>query len=178
MTNNEITLNEFKEVLSYLLDNNKSLEDNGLRPIAVGLEGEAGIGKTSLIEDIAKERSMTLVKVQLSQLEEIGDLVGFPIKEYEVAWIENGQIKEKRWIPEIQTKNLDIRLKLTGKVRMSYAPPAWLPIEENPNGIILFLDDYTRANSMFMQACMEIINTASYISWKLPKYTSIVLSSK
>ena len=45
MTNNEITLNEFKEVFSYLLDNNKQLEDKGLRPIAVGLEGEAGIGK-------------------------------------------------------------------------------------------------------------------------------------
>lgn len=104
-------------------------------------------------------------------------LVGFPIKEYEVAWIENNQVKQTRWMPENQTKNLDLRLKLTGKVRMSYAPPAWLPIEENSNGIILFLDDYTRANSMFMQASMEIINTASYISWKLPKYTSIVLSS-
>ena len=177
MTNNEITLNEFKEVFSYLLDNNKQLEDKGLRPIAVGLEGEAGIGKTSLIEDIAKERGMTLCKVNLAQLEEIGDLVGLPIKEYEVAWIENNQVKQTRWMPENQTKNLDLRLKLTGKVRMSYAPPAWLPIEENPNGIILFLDDYTRANSMFMQASMEIINTASYISWKLPKYTSIVLSS-
>lgn len=73
MTNNEITLNEFKEVFSYLLDNNKQLEDKGLRPIAVGLEGEAGIGKTSLIEDIAKERGMTLCKVNLAQLEEIGD---------------------------------------------------------------------------------------------------------
>ena len=41
MTNNEITLNEFKTVLSYLLDNNKKLEDNGLRPIAIGVEGEA-----------------------------------------------------------------------------------------------------------------------------------------
>ena len=177
MTNNEITLNEFKEVFSYLLDNNKQLEDKGLRPIAVGLEGEAGIGKTSLIEDIAKERGMTLCKVNLAQLEEIGDLVGLPIKEYEVAWIENNQVKQTRWMPENQTKNLDLRLKLTGKVRMSYAPPAWLPIEENPNGIIIFLDDYTRANSMFMQASMEIINTASYISWKLPRYTSIVLSS-
>ena len=144
MTSNEMTLNEFKEVFSYLLDNNKQLEDKGLRPIAVGIEGPAGIGKTSVIEEIANERNMTLVKVQLAQLEEIGDLVGFPIKEYEVAWVENGQIKDKRWIPEIQTKNLDIRLKLTGKVRMSYAPPAWLPTEENPNGVILFLDDYTR----------------------------------
>ena len=177
MTSNEITLNEFKEVFSYLLDNNKHLEDSNLRPIAVGVEGEAGIGKTTLIEDIAKERGMTLCKVNLAQLEEIGDLVGMPMKECEVAWIENGQVKDKRWMPESQTKNLDLRLKLTGRVRMSYAPPAWLPVDENPNGTIVFLDDYTRANSMFMQATMEIINTASYISWKLPKYTSIVLSS-
>lgn len=177
MTNNEMTLNEFKEVFSYLLDNNKHLEDNNLRPIAVGVEGEAGIGKTTLIEDIAKERGMTMCKVNLAQLEEIGDLVGMPIKEYEVAWVENGQVKQTRWMPESQTKHLDLRLKLTGKVRMSYAPPAWLPMDENPNGTIVFLDDYTRANSMFMQATMEIINTASYISWKLPKYTSIVLSS-
>lgn len=172
-----MTLNEFKEVLSYLLDNNKQLEDKGLRPIAVGIEGEAGIGKTSLIEDIAKQRNMTMCKVNLAQLEEIGDLTGMPIKEHEVAWIDKGVVKDKRWMPESQIKNLDIRLKLTGKVRMSYAPPAWLPMEENPNGTIVFLDDYTRANSMFMQATMEIINTASYISWKLPKYTSIVLSS-
>lgn len=177
MTSNEMTLNEFKEVFSYLLDNNKHLEDSNLRPIAVGVEGEAGIGKTTLIEDIAKERGMTLCKVNLAQLEEIGDLVGMPMKECEVAWIENGQVKDKRWMPESQTKNLDLRLKLTGRVRMSYAPPAWLPVDENPNGTIVFLDDYTRANSMFMQASMEIINTASYISWKLPKYTSIVLSS-
>ena len=172
-----MTLNEFKEVFAYLLDNNKHLEDNNLRPIAVGVEGEAGIGKTTLIEDIAKERGMTMCKVNLAQLEEIGDLVGMPMKECEVAWIENGQVKQTRWMPESQTKNLDLRLKLTGKVRMSYAPPAWLPMDENPNGTIVFLDDYTRANSMFMQATMEIINTASYISWKLPKYTSIVLSS-
>lgn len=172
-----MTLNEFKEVFTYLLDNNKHLEDNNLRPIAVGVEGEAGIGKTSLIEDIAKERGMTMCKVNLAQLEEIGDLIGMPMKECEVAWIENSQVKDKRWMPENQTKNLDLRLKLTGRVRMSYAPPAWLPVDENPNGTIVFLDDYTRANSMFMQATMEIINTASYISWKLPKYTSIVLSS-
>ena len=177
MANNEITLNEFKEVFSYLLDNNKQLEDRNLRPIAVGLEGEAGVGKTSIIEEVAIERGMTLVKVNLAQLEEIGDLVGLPIKECEVAWIENGKVKEKRWIPENQTAHLDLRLKLTGKIRMAYAPPAWLPMEENPNGTIVLLDDYTRANSMFMQATMEIINTAQYISWHLPKYTSIVLTS-
>lgn len=177
MTTNAMTLNEFKEVFTYLLDNNKELEDKGQRPIAIGIEGEAGIGKTSLIEEVAKERNMTLCKVNLSQLEEIGDLVGMPMKECEVAWIEKGEVKQKKWMPESQTKNLDPRLRLTGKMRMSYAPPAWLPAEENPNGIIVMLDDYTRANTMFMQATMELINTATYISWSLPKYTSVVLTS-
>lgn len=177
MSNNALTLNEFKEVFMYLLDNNKKLEEEGLRPIAVGIEGEAGVGKTTLIEDVAKERGMTLCKVCLSQLEEVGDLVGMPLKEYEVAWIEKGEVKQKKWMVEAQTKSLDPRLKLTGKVRMSYAPPAWLPTEENPNGTLIVLDDFSRANSMFMQATMEIINTASYISWNLPKYSSVVLTS-
>ena len=68
-----MTLNEFKEVFSYLLDNNKRLVDEGQTPISVGLEGEAGVGKTSIIEEVAKDRGMTMVKVNLAQLEEIGD---------------------------------------------------------------------------------------------------------
>ena len=67
--------------------------------------------------------------------------------------------------------------ELTDQVRMSYATPAWLPREENPNGTLLLLDDYSRANSLFMQAVMELICTGKYISWKLPKYTNIALSS-
>lgn len=177
MTNNEITLNEFKEVFSYLLDNNKRLVDEGQTPISVGLEGEAGLGKTQSVKQIAAERNMTIRTINLSELEEIGDLCGFPIKECEVAWIENGQVKDKRWIPESQTKNLDSRLKLTGRVRMAYAPPAWLPTEDNPNGVILYLDDFNRANSMFMQAIMTLICEGTYISWSLPKYTTVVLSS-
>lgn len=173
----ELTLKEFKNVFEYLLNNNKDLIDNNQTPIAIGIEGPAGLGKTSIIEQIAEERGMTLCKLNLSQLEEVGELTGFPMKEYEVAWIEGGQIKAKRWYTEVQTNNMDSRLKLTGKTRMSYAPPAWLPDYENPNGTILLIDDYTRANNLFMQAIMELINRGEYISWKLPKYTNIVCSS-
>lgn len=60
---------------------------------------------------------------------------------------------------------------------MSYAPPEWLPTEENPNGTILFLDDYSRATQYFIQATMELIDRHEYVSWKLPKYTNVVLSS-
>lgn len=174
---NEMTLNEFKEVFTYLLENNKRLEDQGQRPIAIGVEGPPGIGKTSSIESIAREKGMTICKINLSQLEEIGDLVGIPLKEFEAQYIEDNEVKNTIWILEKQIKYLEDAYKLTGKVRMSYAPPAWLPEQENPNGVIVFLDDYTRANSLFMQATMELINTAQYVSWKLPKYTSIILSS-
>ena len=46
---NEMTISEFTGVFNYLLDNNKQLEEQGLTPIAIGLEGAAGIGKTEFL---------------------------------------------------------------------------------------------------------------------------------
>lgn len=170
----KISLNEFRNIFGYLLNNNKMLEDKGQTPIAICVEGSAGLGKTSVIEDYAKENGMTMCKVNLSQLEEVGDLVGMPIKEYEAKSLTNDITT---WYNEQQVKVLPDNMMITGKVRTSYAPPSWLPEEENPNGTIVFLDDFSRANNMFMQATMELINQAKYISWNLPKYTSVVLSS-
>jgi hypothetical protein len=74
MTNfNEMTIGEFTNVFNYLLDNNRQLQEKGLTPIAIGLEGEAGIGKTSLVHQVAEKRGMTMCKLSLSQLEEVGD---------------------------------------------------------------------------------------------------------
>ena len=174
---NEMTISEFTGVFNYLLDNNKTLEEKGLTPIAVGLEGEAGIGKTAIVEQVAKKRGMTYCKINLSQLEEVGDLVGFPMKEILLQWkTKDGQSKT-RWWPESLLDKVPQGVQVTSTTRMGYAPPAWVPREENPNGVIICLDDFSRANPLFMQATMELINTASYISWKLPKNTNIVLTS-
>lgn len=174
---NEITISEFTNIFNYLLDNNKQLEEEGLSPIAVGLEGEAGLGKTSVIEQVADKRGMTYCKLSLSQLEEVGDLVGYPQKEVLLRRKDKeGNIKSK-WYPESMISKVPANIQVTSTTRMSYAPPAWVPREENPNGLILLLDDFSRANPLFMQATMELINTASYISWKLPKNTTVVLTS-
>ncbi len=69
----ELTLGEFSKILSYMIDNNHRLIDAGDTPIAVNIEGEAGIGKTSVVEAVAREKKMTFVKVNLAQLEEPGD---------------------------------------------------------------------------------------------------------
>ena len=172
---NEMTISEFSGVFNYLLDNNKELQEKGLTPIAIGIEGEAGIGKTSLIQQVAEQRGMTLCKLNLSQLEEVGDMVGYPQKEVLLQWkASDGQIKS-RWWPESLLNKVPENVKVTSTTRMSYAPPAWLPTKDNPNGTILMLDGYSRANQLFMQATMELINEGKYISWSLPKNTSVVL---
>lgn len=174
---NEMKLSEFTGVFNYLLDNNKDLQEKGLTPIAIGLEGEAGIGKTAIVEEVANDRGMTFCKLNLSQLEEVGDLTGFPMKEVLLQGKKSDGTIVEKWWPENRLSEINPSVKRTSHTRMTYAQPAWLPSEENPNGTILLLDDYTRANSLFMQATMELINTASYISWKLPKNTTIVLTS-
>ena len=174
---NEITISEFTNIFNYLLDNNKQLEEEGLSPIAVGLEGDSGLGKTSVIEQVANKRGMTYCKLSLSQLEEVGDLVGYPQKEVLLRWKDKEGNTKSKWYPESMLSKVPANIQVTSNTRMSYAPPAWVPREENPNGLILLLDDFSRANPLFMQATMELINTASYISWKLPKNTTVVLTS-
>lgn len=171
---NELTLKEFSEIFKYIVENNKRLEDEGKKTTAIGMTSLPGIGKTMTIRQLAEEMNMTCVVVRLSQIEEIGDISGYPIKEYKVI-IEG----ETKWMSNdvIQTVSNCHDYEFTGESRMSYAPPAWLPREFNPNGTIIFLDDWNRCNSLIANTVMEIINEGRYISWELPKYTNIVLSA-
>ena len=170
---NEITLKEAAELLKYIIQNNKRLEDEGKKTSAASLCSYPGYGKTEVVRQIAEELGMTCVVIRLSQIDEQGDLVGFPIKEYEVEldgvtqWISQDIISTT-----INCKDY----KFTGQSRMNYAPPAWLPREFNPNGTILYLDDFSRCNSLIMNSILEIINEGKYISWELPKYTTVLLS--
>lgn len=169
MNNTALTLDEFKDILKYLIKNNKILEDNGNSPIAVGIEGEAGLGKTSILKQIAEELNMSYTRINLAELEEVSDLTGFPIKEFETS--------DGDWIPADLVASYCDPQKFTGKSRMSYATPEWLPDANTEGGAIICLDDYSRANSLFMQATMQLIQDGTYVSWKLPKHTTIVLST-
>ena len=174
---NEMTIGEFTDVFNYLLDNNMEICEAGDTPIAVCIEGAAGIGKTSLVKQVAEKRGMTMCTLCLSQLEEVGDIVGFPQKEVMLQYKTKDGATKTVWWPESNLSRVPTNVTVTSNTRMGYAPPAWLPKEENNNGVILLLDDFTRGNSLFQQAIMELINTGSYISWQLPKKTCIVLTS-
>lgn len=174
-------LSDIKNVTNYIIDNNKRLVEEGKKPTAVCLEGEAGIGKTSIIEQIASERGMTFVKLNMAQCEEVGDLLGLPVKQVLIDEIDESGNKTSKWVNESSLKIYFQKpcgtYEITNQTRTTYAPPAWLPREANPNGILLCLDDYSRCNSMLMQATMELIDRQTFIGWDLPKNTQIILST-
>ena len=188
MATTTVKMDQVKHLVNYTIDNNLHLEEEGMTPIAISLEATAGIGKTSILENIARERGMQCTKISLHEMEEAGDLIGFPVMEYECQIMQRykeGDEVKVRVLPKtvwVNKKQLDegpgvnMKYKQTGKTRMSYAKPAWVP-EYNENGNMVILDDYVRANPQLLQACMELILTQRYTSWSLPKKTTICLTN-
>ena len=163
-------IEEIKDILKYMIKNNQELQEQGKKPNAISLRGDGGTGKTSAIMQIAKELDMPFTMLRLSQLEEVGDILGMPIKEYEVC-INN----HCHWIAkDILPEYIKAGAEVTGNHRMGYSVPAWVPQTEEP--VILLMDDYSRCSPMMMQAVMEIINMQEFTSWKLPKGSTIILS--
>jgi nucleoside-triphosphatase THEP1 len=166
-----INQSELKEFLGHIITNNRHLQDNGKGPISIEVIGESGIGKTSSIIQLAEELGLNFVKLNLAQIEEIGDLVGFPIRQFEMT---NGS--DTRFVDEHLVEDYrNEKYKATGKNQMSYCPPEWIANKEK--GGILLLDDWNRADSRFIQAVMELIDRQQYISWSLPKDWHIILTA-
>ena len=169
----EVNLNidEVKDFVKHIVENNRFLQEQGKPSVAVEVMGDSGIGKTSAILQIADELNFNCVKLNLAQIEELGDLVGFPIRQFEMC-SETGCI----WVDEHAVEDYSRRnYNFTGQKRMSYCPPEW--IADKTNGGILILDDWNRADVRFIQAVMELIDRQQYISWKLPQDWHIILTS-
>ncbi|MCH9716562.1 MAG: hypothetical protein K0U52_05680 [Gammaproteobacteria bacterium] len=203
----QVNLNakELKGFLNHIINNNRSLQEKGKLPVAVEVVGESGIGKTSNILEIASDNNLNFVKLNLAQIEELGDLVGFPVRQFQmykekiVSKTTGDQLnytaaqraaaskdladmtqkttkKVGMWVDELAVQEyLKNGYKMTGKNRMSYCAPEW--IADKKDGGILLLDDWNRADMRFIQACMELIDRQSYISWTLPKDWHIVLTA-
>ena len=167
----QLNVNELKDFIKHMVSNNQHIQAEGKVPVAVNIEGDAGLGKTSAIMQLGKELNMEVVKLNLSQLEELGDLVGFPVKEFQ---IQNAEGKTT-WINESQISAASAKGYKVVDKRMSHAAPEW--IQGKGEGGFLILDDYTRADARFMQATMEILDRQEYVSWKLPKNWHVILTT-
>jgi len=166
-----LNIDELKDYLRHIIKNNRYIQGNGKTPVAVEIEGDSGLGKTSAALQLGKELGLDVVKLNLSQIEEIGDLVGFPVKEYKMV-----KGEEEKWvIHEAMESCKEEGYLVSGQSRMSYSPPEW--IANKKAGGILLLDDYSRAELRFIQATMELIDRQTYISWKLPEDWHIILTT-
>ena len=150
MSQVKLNIDELKTFMDHMIKNNQHIQATGKVPVAVNVEGDAGLGKTSSIKQLAKENNMDFIMLNLA--------------EGKTTWITEQQI--------------DAAVKKGYKVvskRMSHAAPEW--IEGKGEGGFLILDDYTRADHRFMQATMSLIDQQAYASWKLPKNWHIILTT-
>jgi hypothetical protein len=165
------TLSQKQNLIMSILNGNPIGDFIFKKRFLKGSNGRSDIGKTSAIIQLAKELDFNFVKLNLSQIEEIGDLVGFPIRQFELT-----NKKETLWVDENSyDEYIKLEYKPTGQNRMSYCPPEWISGKEK--GGILLLDDWNRADTRFIQAVMELIDRQQYISWTLPQDWHIILTA-
>lgn len=171
-----LNIEELKVYIKHMVYTNVELQKKGITPITINVEGEAGIGKTTAIKQLAEELNYDFVKLNLAQLDELGDLIGYPTRQFEMA-------KEKEdgnwitlWADEVLLDDYKSKgYSPTGKDKMAYSLPEWVPTSDK--GTLILLDDFSRAQQRFIQATMELISCQEYISWKLPANCTILLSS-
>lgn len=169
----ELTLGEIKPILKYIINNNKSLQERGEFPVSVQLTSLPGIGKTSLVEQIASEIGANYIKKNLSQMSDPGELCGWPIKEHYVC-----KNDECRWITaELIESYSKAGWEISEETRMSYAIPEWIKSIDPNKPTILNLDDINRSSTTVLAAVMELISRQEYFSWKLPPNSTVVLTA-
>lgn len=156
---------EIQSTLTYVFNNNKELAKKNRPPVALEIIGPAGIGKTSVIIDFCKQNTLDYAKINLAQMDELAELIGWQVREFKTV--------DGEWINEKQTENN--KVKLTNETRTSWCPPKWVPTDTK--GGVLILDDWNRADPRFTQAVMELIDRGEYVSWKMPQNWTIVLTS-
>jgi hypothetical protein len=176
----ELNIPEMSGFLDHIIHTNKKLQAEGKPSVAVEVVGESGIGKTSTMLQIAANNNMSYVKLNLAQIEELGDLVGYPVRQFEMAKQQTEGPDKGKWLMKwademIVSSYKEKGYQPTGKSQMGYCPPEW--IAGKGEGGILLLDDWNRADVRFIQAVMELVDRQEYISWKLPKNWHIVLTA-
>ena len=170
--NTELTPSEARKVIEYVINQNIKLAEDNQLPIALNLEGSPGLAKTSVVKQIAEDSNTHyFIRLNVSELES-GDIIGFPLTQYKVC-----RNEECLWIGDKLLNDYILQgYHATGESRMGYAKPEWLVGKED-KPVILCLDDYNRGSTIMMNACMRITDEQETASWKLPKGSTVVLTS-
>jgi len=175
------------QVSQWLIDN---IMDNIGREtkITLNIMSCPGVGKTSLVKQLAKKPvtwngkdydGFAVVDIPLAQIEEMGDVLGYPVEEIKMLKLDaDGKtVKDEKWIKAVDSliaSYMDKGWTTENEQRTIYAKPSWVPTEERP-GVILF-DDGNRASQRIMKGLMQLVQDYRTISWTLPEGWTIVFT--
>jgi hypothetical protein len=176
----QITLkpDQVKEKIVQFVDNNCILESKGLLKNSINFVGEPGVAKTSSIIQACIENNIGYEKINLANIDDLGDICGFPCVESEMTFKEKDGNIIHDWV---NNKAYDFKLNQdwhpTGRTRTAYSEPKWVSNLRNHEKSVLILDDSLRAQQRFINATMDLIDRGEYMGWKTPKGCTIVMTN-
>ena len=144
-----VNAGELTAFLTHMLQVNADLEERGRRRVPVCIWGRHGIGKTEIVERLARDQGYGLAYLAPAQFEEMGDLIGMP----EIVGDEAAG-------EEVVTV---------------FRPPDWVPTVEGPG--ILLIDDVNRADGRILGGIMQLLQDFRLYSWSLPPGWQIILTA-
>ena len=171
-------------VQEWILDGIKTnirRQQQGMPRATYNIWGQPGCGKTSVVKQLSSrevdfnggKENIRVVDVPLAQIEEMGDILGFPVEEIALT-DKTGETKWVKAVDAVIRQQIAEGYSLTDQKRTSYAPPAWVPTEAHP-GVILF-DDGNRASQRIMRGLMQLVQDYRTISWAIPDGWTIVFT--
>jgi MoxR-like ATPase len=135
------------QLLEHVFARNLDAAQRGGRGTPVCIWGRHGVGKTEIVQQLAKARGWELAYCAPAQFEEMGDLHGLPMLDQSGA---DGP-------------------------RTVFAPPDWVPTSAGPG--ILLLDDLNRADDRILRGLMQLLQRFEMFSWALPPAWQIVATA-
>jgi len=111
---------------------------------AMALRGRHGVGKSEFVESFFEDKGYRVITLFLGQLSDAGDLLGLPYHE-----------------------NID------GVTVTRFAKPDWWPRSKDDK-VVLFLDEFNRANQEVMQAVFELALNRTLAGDKLPENCHVI----
>lgn len=137
----EVNITEIEEILDKYLNADSDIN------YAVKIVGHPGVGKSSIVRQIAEKRNYLFIDTRLAFKENI-DLGGYPVPDH----------NEKRMV----------------YYRPKFIPPEEVP--DGMEGIVWFLDEANRAHPTVIQTLFQIITERTCGEHNLPSKTAIILA--
>ena len=162
---------EVIHVLTEAMIANDTLIKNDKDSVTLSIIGKHGEGKTTTVREVCENLNKNYYVLNLAQITEPAELIGYYSKEFKLC-----KEEDCMWVNEnLLSKYVEEGWKPTNEIRTVSCPPDWVHSLEDHG--VLILDDFSRGNTLLMQAVMEICQERKMIGWNLAdKFIQVLLT--